>query len=185
MDPIQHEPTTRAPHPPSFEEARPFFLRDGALRDIFCDAGLDGWVKWLAFLATRPWRTEWSMDGEPHPPVTAFPPFDPEASRPKVEAYLPSGPRLNTFFFEEDVIDVDLSPRDFEHETQWTETVAVLAALGDVTGGEVRLSQEATRGDPWMVYLPATREWLTYRSPADHVGPTLEEMFGSLDQPGS
>ena len=156
--------------PPGWEQAKPFFKRDGALRDIYCVGAGDLWANWLSALKTCEWPQEWWLGNAPSTNQPAFPNGSPE---PNSERYwlsiqLPSGQALHTYFFDPDEIDVDLLPEAFADESHWQELVRFLKVLGDATSCEVRPCAEGGRDCPWLVYLPQYGSWRITGNAADH-----------------
>ena len=162
--------TQQRHQPPNWEEAKPFFRRDGMLRDIQCDGSLEAWRSWLRALVAASWSLEYRVRGESVSPSLDFPRAAPDDEATVLRILLgAAGPQINTFFYDPDEVDADLAPEDFVAEEQWSELVKFLTLMGDVTGGEVRLSPEGDHRHPWLIYTPRQRVWTTIGDPADHI----------------
>jgi hypothetical protein len=161
--------TQQRQHAPRWEEAKPFFRRDGMLRDIQCEGSLEAWRSWLQALVAAAWSLEFRMSGELVTPSLGFPRAAPDDEAPVLRVLLATGPHLNTFFFDPDEVDADLAPEDFVAEEQWSELVKFMTLLGDATGGSVRLSPEGDHRHPWLIYTPGQGAWTTIGDPTDHI----------------
>ena len=139
------------------------------LRDIQCDGSLEAWRSWLLALNTATWSLEFRLRGELATLSQDFPRTAPDEEPPTLWILLATGPRINTFFRDPDEVDADLSPEEFVAEEQWAELVEFLARMGEVTGGDVRLSPEGDHKHPWLVYSPRLRGWTTIGDPTDHI----------------
>ena len=138
------------------------------LRDIQCDGSSDAWRSWLQSLAEQPWSCEYRVAAETVAPLVEFPHLiGQDSERPRLSITLPSGPTLNSFFFDDAEIDVDLSPEEFISEAQWNDLLAFIAHLGSTTGGEARLSPEGDHGHPWLIYRPRNNDWMTIGQPEE------------------
>jgi len=138
-----------------WQDCRKAFYVDGSLRDIYVqDTTVADWDVFLDAVSSK--ITATFVDGEPHPlPTQASEIFE----RSDGESFLLEinlgQVKMNSHFFTEEEIELDIDPSDVTSQTELDAIVDVLAVIGRALGRDVILTDENQPTSVWFVFDPS------------------------------
>ena len=140
----------------NWDDVKDAFAWDGSLRDLYVlNASPAHWTRWLQALPTWPYGVTYSIDGTRAPaPQTAEEAF--AVQQAKLLSIDVEGIRMNCHFFSDDVIELDLDPREVRGPYELAALERFMRRLGVVVGLPVRMTPENASDGPIFEYAPET-----------------------------